>query len=66
MFFRRCALEVNLGKPWRMINAYSPQAVLNSHFCNHSEEERGFVTTTTEIELNLALDRGYVVKHVYT
>lgn len=49
-----------------MINAYSPQAVLNSHFCNHSEEERGFVTTTTEIELNLALDRGYVVKHVYT
>jgi hypothetical protein len=33
--------------------------------CLHSDEQRGFITTVTHLELNLALEKGYVVTHVY-
>ena len=33
--------------------------------CNHSDEERSFIITSTSIELNLALDNGYAVTQLY-
>jgi hypothetical protein len=34
--------------------------------CPHSDEERGFVTTITHLELNAALEKGYTVTHLYS
>jgi hypothetical protein len=39
-----------------------PQA---EYECNHRPEERSFVITTTSMELNEALDNGYVVTHLF-
>uniref|UniRef100_A0AC35GBJ0 DNA-directed DNA polymerase n=1 Tax=Panagrolaimus sp. PS1159 TaxID=55785 RepID=A0AC35GBJ0_9BILA len=33
--------------------------------CNHTDDERGFVSTLTHMELNLALTKGYVVTKYY-
>ena len=33
--------------------------------CNHNEQSRGFVCTTTHLELNMALRKGYKVTHLY-
>lgn len=33
--------------------------------CKHSDEERGFMSTSTHIELQKALEKGYQVRHVY-
>lgn len=63
---RACALLREHGKASRLVFAYSDVPGMNDHLCNHTELERGFVTTTTEIELNLALSRGYRVTHLYT
>ncbi len=38
-----------------------------SILCNHStDKKRGFVSTLTHLELNLALSKGYVVKKIYS
>uniref|UniRef100_A0A914QY49 DNA-directed DNA polymerase n=1 Tax=Panagrolaimus davidi TaxID=227884 RepID=A0A914QY49_9BILA len=34
--------------------------------CQHSDEQRGFLITTTDMELNLALEKGYVVTKVFS
>jgi len=33
--------------------------------CNHNAREREFVTTCTHMELNAALDDGYIVDELY-
>uniref|UniRef100_A0A914QTG8 DNA-directed DNA polymerase n=1 Tax=Panagrolaimus davidi TaxID=227884 RepID=A0A914QTG8_9BILA len=33
--------------------------------CNHTEQERGFISTLTHMELDLALKKGYVVKKYF-
>ena len=65
-FFRSCTLLREHGKASRLTFAYSEIAGMNDHICDHTDAERGFVTTTTEIELDLALRRGYQVTHLYT
>jgi hypothetical protein len=46
---RRCSMD-------------NPQGLNSTTYkCAHSEEERGWVCTTTHVELNAALDRGYKV-----
>ena len=38
--------------------------LLADYRCSHNDDERSFVTTTTHLELNAALDRGYIVTYV--
>ena len=64
--FRTCALLREQGKASRLVFTYSDYAGMNDHLCEHTDAERGFVTTATEIELNLALSRFYRVTHLYT
>ncbi|KAH7697592.1 hypothetical protein AAVH_35324, partial [Aphelenchoides avenae] len=50
---RSCAIE------------YKDKSTLVAGYsCTHSAEQRAFVTTTTHNELNVALDRGYIVTYV--
>ena len=63
---RTCALMREEGVTTRLVFAYSDTPGMNDHMCDHSEAERGFVTTATEIELNYALRRCYKVTHLYT
>jgi hypothetical protein len=41
-------------------------AISPNVLCNHTEEQREFVTTLSHLELNLALEKGYRVKHLYS
>jgi hypothetical protein len=42
-----------------------PSRIPTMELCPHSDEERGFVTTVTHLELNAALEKKYVVTHLY-
>nr|CAD2198086.1 unnamed protein product [Meloidogyne enterolobii] len=39
--------------------------VLEDYSCPHTDFERGWVSTCTSLELNMALDEGYIVTKVY-
>lgn len=38
---------------------------MHDYSCPHDDDERGWVSTTTSIELNEALNEGYTVSRVY-
>uniref|UniRef100_A0A915DKJ3 Uncharacterized protein n=1 Tax=Ditylenchus dipsaci TaxID=166011 RepID=A0A915DKJ3_9BILA len=40
-------------------------ATNNSSSCQHEDEKRAFIATSAHIELELALERGYVVDRVF-
>lgn len=39
--------------------------LVENYACNHSEEQREFLTTATHNELNASLDRGYVGRSIF-
>jgi len=61
---RTCAEHAEKNIAWRLSYSFTSS---NPERCSHHrEEERGFVTTTTHVELDLALKHGYIVTHFYT
>nr|CAD2141913.1 unnamed protein product [Meloidogyne enterolobii] len=39
--------------------------IIENYSCTHTERQRGWVSSCTSIELNAALEEGYIVKKVY-
>uniref|UniRef100_A0A914M0Y3 DNA-directed DNA polymerase n=1 Tax=Meloidogyne incognita TaxID=6306 RepID=A0A914M0Y3_MELIC len=44
---------------------YPTGGVFENYQCRHNDEERGWVSTCTSIELNVALDEGYMVTKLF-
>lgn len=44
---------------------YKNGAVMEDYSCPHTDKQRGWVSTIASIELNAALDEGYIVKKLY-
>nr|CAD2176274.1 unnamed protein product [Meloidogyne enterolobii] len=44
---------------------YPTGEVLNNYSCSHTEQQRGWVSTCTSLELNAALEEGYIVTKLF-
>lgn len=53
-----------MGEAIRQEWIYTPEH--GRRLCPHTDEQRGFVCTTSSPELELALDRGYRVTYLYS
>nr|CAD2209258.1 unnamed protein product [Meloidogyne enterolobii] len=58
----QCAIEIESGVAKRKQNSYSYER----KWCQHNDKQRGFVSTTCSVELELALSRGYRATKVYS
>ncbi|KAL3122664.1 hypothetical protein niasHT_009561 [Heterodera trifolii] len=50
---------------YKCAKKYPTGGVDNDYHCQHSDEQRGWVSTCTSLELNAALDEGYRVTKVF-
>nr|CAD2208735.1 unnamed protein product [Meloidogyne enterolobii] len=58
----QCAIEIEPGVAKRKQTSYS----YGRKWCQHTDRQRGFVSTTCSVELELALRRGYRATKVYS
>jgi len=64
---RSCAMNAEKNFALRLSYSFNRLEGGNLERCfHHKEKDRGFITTTTNVELDEALKRGYVVKYFYT
>nr|CAD2176394.1 unnamed protein product [Meloidogyne enterolobii] len=56
---RSCAVEASPGLAIRANRKYNKE--IGHEWCPHKDDERGFVSTTCSVELELALKKGYRV-----
>ena len=57
-------MEAPSGAAIRLEEVYTKE--LGKQLCQHGEAQRGFICTATNVELELALDRGYRITRMYT
>uniref|UniRef100_A0A1I8B827 DNA-directed DNA polymerase n=1 Tax=Meloidogyne hapla TaxID=6305 RepID=A0A1I8B827_MELHA len=60
----QCAIEIEPGVAKRTEDKYTKR--LGNKWCSHTDKQRGFVSTTCSVELELALSRGYRVTKIYS
>ena len=60
----RCAVEITPGVAIRANSRYNKE--IGHKWCPHTDEQRGFVSTTCSVELELALEQGYRVTKIYS
>ncbi|CAK5039415.1 unnamed protein product [Meloidogyne enterolobii] len=60
----RCAIEMEPGVAKRKENKYDREN--GRRWCTHNDKQRGFVSTTCSVELELALRMGYRATKVFS
>ena len=57
-------MEITPGVAIRANSRYNKE--IGHKWCPHTDEQRGFVSTTCSVELELALEQGYRVTKIYS